>query len=81
MARKKIGVRRLKQILAESAANINAAPLQTVIQIGDRHYYETRAIELIRNAREAGPDEYHADIMQAITLLALARMEHEAATT
>lgn len=52
-------------------------PLAIVAEIGDPSYAETKAIELILDAKKTlctgTTNAYHANIAQAISLLALAR--------
>lgn len=69
MARKrKLGVKKIKQILSESAFDPNQpGPLKVITDLQNAEYYRMRAIELIREGQ----------LKLAISLLALARAENE----
>jgi len=71
--------RELRRTLSESHFNPNAKGLfQIIVDIGNPNYWETRAIELIREAQgnKPGSKLYHELLRDAISLLALARTYH-----
>jgi len=71
--------RELKKVLNESHINPNRpGPLKILVEIDNPAYWETRAIELIKEAQTHAVTlkDYHQNIRDAITLLALARTHH-----
>ena len=70
----------LRKTLSESHFNPNKPGLfQIIIGIGNPAYWETRAIELVREAQvneTPGSKQYHELLRDAISLLALARTYH-----
>lgn len=49
--------------------------MQIVVELDDAHFSEMKAIELIREAQRCDRDVYNEKIAQAMSLLALARLQ------
>ncbi len=78
---KLISKRKQTQSLNESVIQGDKHPLSIIVSLNDPDFMEMRAVELIHEAREAGPLRYRETMKQAISLLNLARiMRHESNT-
>lgn len=73
------GIKQLKKLLDESTFNPkNPGPMSVVVALNDPSYCETKAVELVMEAKKSltGIPSlfiYHDKLIQAISLLALAR--------
>lgn len=70
--------RSLRETLMQSVFDPRApGPMSIIVGLDNPQYGEIKAIELIREA-QAHPTDYHEKVTQAISLLALARLQRDA---